>query len=136
MFLIKNAMKSLSRFRLIDVIIFECYLLFVGWLLAKLISWVLGLSVWWYVIISVLGVVYLLMILVFKRDKKSKTMKSVLDRFHKLTIWQVSVYKIILVIFWFMLMKLFPGLMLIDIARYVAWVWFGAGYFVKMIRIR
>ncbi len=136
MFLIKNAMKSLSRFRLIDVIIFECYLLFVGWLLAKLIPWVLGLNVWWYVIVSVLGVVYLLMILVFKRDKKSKTMKSVLDRFHKLTIWQVSVYKIILVIFWFMLMKLFPGLMLIDIARYVAWVWFGAGYFVKMIRIK
>lgn len=136
MFLIKNAMKSLSRFRLIDVIIFECYLLFVGWLLAKLIPWVLGLNVWWYVIVSVLGVVYLLMILVFKRDKKSKTMKSVLDRFHKLTIWQVSVYKIILVIFWFMLMKLFPGLMLIDIARYVAWVWFGAGYFVKMIRTK
>ncbi|HKL43867.1 MAG TPA: hypothetical protein VJ892_01165 [Candidatus Absconditabacterales bacterium] len=136
MFLIKNAMKSLSRFRLIDVIIFECYLLFVGGLLAKLIPGVLGLNVWWYVIVSVLGVVYLLMILVFKRDKKSKTMKSVLDRFHKLTIWQVSVYKIILVIFGFMLMKLFPGLMLIDIARYVAGVGFGAGYFVKMIRIK
>jgi len=136
MSLIKYSMKSLSSFKLIDVIIFECYLLFVGWLLAKLIPWILNLNVWWYVIVSVLGVMYLLLILVFKKDNKPKILKSVLDRFHKLNIWQVSAYKIIVVIFWFMLMKLFPVFMIIDVARYVAWVWFGVWYFVKMIWVK
>jgi hypothetical protein len=136
MSLITNSMKSISKFKMIDVIIFECYLLFVGWLLAKLVPWVLLLNVWLYVFVSVLGIIYLLSIFVFKKDKKSKSIKSVLDRFHKMTMSQISIYKTTLLIIWLMLMKLFPELMMVDIARYVAgfgfWVW----YFVKMIWVK
>lgn len=136
MSLIKSSMKSLSTFKLVDIIIFETYLLFVGLLLAKLITWILGLGLWFYVVISVIGLIYLLFVLVFKNDGKSKNLKSIIDRFHKLTIWQISIYKIVVVFCGLALMKVFPELMNIDIAWYTVFFGFGAGYFVKMIWIK
>ncbi len=129
-------MKSLSKFKMVDIQIFKFYLLFVGLLLAKLIPDILELNVWWYVIVSVIAIVYFLTILFKKGEKKVWFMKLWLDRFHKLSFWQVGIYKLTVVVFALMLVKLFPGLMSINIAWYAVWFWFGAGYFVKMIWVK
>ena len=70
MYIITNAMKSMKKFRLIDVQIFKFYLLFCGLFLAKLIPGILALNMWWYVLIPALATVYFLTILFKKNSKK------------------------------------------------------------------
>jgi len=136
MSLIATSMKSLSKFKIIDVQIFKFYLLFVGLLLAKLVPWVLALNVWWYVIVSVLAIVYFLTILFKKWEKKVWFVKLWLSRFHKFNMLQISIYKVTTIVFALMLVKLFPCLLDVNIAWYAAGFAFGAGYFVKTIWVK
>lgn len=136
MSIITNAMKSITKFKMIDVIIFKFYLLLVGFFLANLIPWVLSLNVLWYAIISILAIIYFLILFFKKWEKKVWFFKLGLDRFQKFSMFQVWLYKVTIVIFALLLAKTFPELMNIDVAWYAAWVWFGAGYFIKMIWVK
>lgn len=133
MYIITNAMKSMKKFRLIDVQIFKFYLLFCGLFLAKLIPGILALNMWWYVLIPALATVYFLTILFKKNSKKVDFIKLWLDRFRNFNMWQITIYKISIVVFGLMLAKVFPELIWANIVLYAIVVWFGVWYFVKMV---
>lgn len=129
MWFIKKSMDSFRKFTVVDAFFFELYLFTVGIVVAKLLPVVLTLNVWIYVIVVA---VWLLIILpnLFKDSKKKWWM---MRNYTSMSVWEISVYKILVIVAAFLVLKLIPAMLLLDIAWYVAIAFFGMGYLVAMI---
>jgi hypothetical protein len=54
-----------------------------------------------------------------------------MDNYRKLSVWQVIVYKILVGVAAFLIIKLIPAVMSVDIVWYVAIAFFGMGYIIS-----
>ena len=124
MWFIKKAMDSFRKFNMVDAFFFELYLFAAGIVIAKLLPVVLTLNIWVYVIVVILWLLIVLPPMFKKTNKKLWMMRN----FTSMSMWKVSVYKILVIVAAFLVLKLIPVMLLLNIAWYVAIACFGLGY--------
>jgi len=56
-----------------------------------------------------------------------------MHNFTHLSMWKVSVYKVLVVVAAFLILKLIPAMMLLDIAWYVGIAFFAMGYIMAAV---
>jgi hypothetical protein len=122
---IKRTMDSFRSFKFVDVMFFELYLFTAGIVIAMLIPAVLTLSLWLYVGLVAVG----LLIIIPSVFKKGKW----LHNFIHLSMWKVSVYKLLVVVAAFLLLKLVPEIMTVSIVWFVAVACFGLGWMMAVM---
>lgn len=129
MLFIKKAMAWFRKFTVVDAMIFELYLFTAAIVIAKLLPVVLTLNIWAYVIVLAIW----LMIIFPALLKKTKWKRAMMDNYRKLSMWKISVYKILVMAATLLLLKLIPEMLIIDIVWYVGIACFGLGYLVALV---
>lgn len=123
-------MDSFHKFTILDIAIFELYLFSMGIVIAKLIPAVLSLNIWLYVAVTVVWLV----IVVPSIYKKIPQRRWLIARnFVNLSIWKIGIYKLLVVVVAFLVLKLIPVMMTVAIAWYVAIAFFGMWYLMAAI---
>ena len=125
----KKSMDSFSKFTMFDAFVFELYLFTMGIVIAKLLPVVLSLNILVYVIVVGLWLL-IIMPTIFKKSKKKWSM---MRNFTGMGMWKVSVYKLLVIVAAFLVLKLIPVMLLLDIAWYVAIAFFGMGYLMAVV---
>ncbi len=129
MWFIKKSMDVFHKFTVVDAFFFELYLFTAGIVIAKLLPVVLTLNIWLYVVVVVLWLLVVLPSVLKKTTKKWWMMRN----FTGMNMWKVGVYKILVVVAAFLVLKLIPAMLLLDIAWYVAIAFFGMGYLMAVM---
>ena len=117
---------------MVDAGFFELYLFTIGIVIAKLLPVVLSLNIWLYVFVVVLWLA-IIMPLLFKKGKKKSWTANLMDNYRSWSVWTVAVYKIMIGVTAFLVLKLIPAMLLLDIAWYVAIAFFGMGYIMAVM---
>ena len=129
MWFMKKSMAAFSKFTMFDAFVFELYLFTMGLVIAKLLPVVLSLDILLYVIVVWLWLL-IIMPTIFKKSKKKWWM---MHNFTSMPMWKVSVYKLLVIVAAFLVLKLIPAMLLLDIAWYVWIAFFGLGYLMAVM---
>ncbi len=129
MWFMKKSMDAFSKFTMFDAFVFELYLFTAGIVIAKLLPAVLSLNILVYVVVVAAGLLVVLPA-VFKKTKKKWW---IVRNFTGMSMWKVSVYKLLVIVTAFLVLKLIPVMLLLDIAWYVGVAFFGLGYLMAIM---
>ena len=125
----KKSMDAFSKFTMFDAFVFELYLFTAGIVIAKLLPAVLSLNILVYVVVVAAGLLVVLPAVFKKTNKKGWMMRN----FTGMNMWQVGIYKVLVIAAAFLALKLIPVILLLDIAWYVGVACFGLGYLMAVM---
>ena len=114
---------------MLDAGFFELYLFTMGIVIAKLIPAVLSLNIWLYVIVVAVWLA-IVMPSILKKGKEKWWAANLMHNYRNWSVWNIIVYKILIGVMAFLVLKLIPSMILVDIAWYVAIAFFGMGYII------
>jgi len=131
--IINNSMENVHKLNLIEVGILKIYLLCVSFLIAIWFPLVLSVHIAIYIIIA--AVLYILLMRKFLTKNKNLIKRISIKWFNvhvlkKFSMLDMSLFKILILVIWFIIAWIFPAILTINIAwfTWLAGLW--AGHFI------